>query len=546
MTGAGALLALSLATPLVMLAACVSPRFRARMPALLAIAPVPALAAALLAHGGAIALPQALLGVTLALDVPGAILLGTAALLWIAAGLYAAATLRGRANGGRFAVWWLATLTGSIGVFMAADLISFYLVFAMVSLAAYGLVVDSGTPRARRAGAVYVSLAVLGEAFLLMGFVLLAAAAPGGSLLIQDAVTALPASPWRESTLLLLILGFGLKIGLAPLHVWMPLAYRAAPIPAAAVLSGAAVKAGVIGLIRFLPLDAAMPDWGLALAFVGLFSAFYGVAVGITQANPKTVLAYSSVSQMGVIAAVFGMGLAGGGGGGGAALAASLYAANHILVKGGLFLAVGAAQATSRRRVWTVLVPAAMLALSLAGLPLTGGALAKLAVKAPLGDGVAGLLATLSAAGTTLLMLHFLCRLMAMAAPDATAGVAPAKLAAPWLATALASVAVPWVIYLATGIGTVGDALAPAALWAAVWPVLAGGVLTLGLWRWGDRLPRIPDGDIVVFADGADGVARAAGAAAARLDVLLRQWPVAGVSLLAVAVVLATALLAGR
>ena len=119
---------------------------------------------------------------------------------------------------------------------------------------------------ARRApgapGRVYVSLAVLGEAFLLMGFVLLAAATPGGSLLIRDAVAALPASPWRESTLLLLILGFGLKIGLVPLHVWMPLAYPAAPIPAAAVLSGAAVKAGVIGLIRFLPLDAALPDWG--------------------------------------------------------------------------------------------------------------------------------------------------------------------------------------------------------------------------------------------------------------------------------------------
>ena len=107
------------------------------------------------------------------------------------------------------------------------------------------------------------------------------------------------------------IVGFALKIGLVPLHVWMPLAYTAAPIPAAAVLSGAAVKAGVIGLIRFLPLGAAMPGWGEALVALGFFSAFYGVAVGITQANPKTVLAYSSVSQMGVIAAVLGMGAGG-------------------------------------------------------------------------------------------------------------------------------------------------------------------------------------------------------------------------------------------
>ena len=108
--------------------------------------------------------------------MPGALLLGVAALLWIAAGVYASAWLRGRPDGGRFAVWWLLTLTGSLGVFIAADLVSFYLVFAMVSLAAYGLIVDDGTPRARRTGLIYVALALLGEAFLLMAFVLLAQA----------------------------------------------------------------------------------------------------------------------------------------------------------------------------------------------------------------------------------------------------------------------------------------------------------------------------------------------------------------------------------
>ena len=53
-----------------------------------------------------------------------------------------------------------------------------------------------------------------------------------------------------------IILGFGVKLGMVPFHVWMPVTYRTAPIPAAAVMSGAAVKAGVIGLIRFLPLGA--------------------------------------------------------------------------------------------------------------------------------------------------------------------------------------------------------------------------------------------------------------------------------------------------
>jgi len=379
MTVAGALLFASLAVPLAMLVACVSRRARDRMPSLLALAPAPALVAALLASAGAtLVLPEPPFRMTLALDVPGAMLLGVAALLWIVAGAYASTYLRDDPNAGRFAEWWLLTLTGNLGVFIAADLVSFYLTFSVVSLAAYGLIVHDGMPASRRAGIIYVALAVLGEAFLLMAFVFMAQATPNGSLLIRDAVAALPVSPWRAAALALLILGFGLKIGLAPAHVWMPLAYTAAPIPAAAVLSGAAVKAGVIGFIRFLPLGTAMPGWGEALAAAGIFSAFYGVLVGITQENPKTILAYSSVSQMGLVAAALGMGLAAGDSGAG--WGASFSAAHHVLVKGALFLAIGVSAAAGPR-LWPML-PAAVLALGLGGLPFSGGMLAKLAVKA--------------------------------------------------------------------------------------------------------------------------------------------------------------------
>src|SRR5215813_6251258 len=341
-----------------MLLACVSRRVRDLMPSLLAPAPVPALAAALLAPAGTtLVLPEPPFRMTLELDVPGAMLLGVAALLWIVAGAYASIYLRGDPNAGRFAEWWLLTLTGSLGVFIAADLVSFYLTYSVVSLAAYGLIVHDGTPASLRAGINYVALAVLGEAFLLMAFVFMAASTPDSSLLIRDAVAALPSSPWRHAVLALLILGFGLKIGLVPGHVWMPLAYSAAPLPAAAVLSGAAVKAGVIGFIRFLPLGVAMPEWGAALATVGLFSAFYGVVIGITQENPRTVLAYSSVSQMGLLAAALGMGLAAGEPG--VALGASFSAAHHMLAKGGLFLAIGVAAITGPR-LWPVLIPAAV------------------------------------------------------------------------------------------------------------------------------------------------------------------------------------------
>ncbi len=338
----------------------------------------------------------------------------------------------------------------------------------------------------------------------------------------------------------LLILGFGLKIGLVPGHVWMPLAYTAAPIPAAAVLSGAAVKAGVIGFIRLLPLGAAMPQWGEALAAVGMLSAFYGVAVGITQKDPKTVLAYSSISQMGLLAAALGMGLAAGDAT--ASVAAGFSAVNHVLVKGGLFLAIGVV-ATAGAARWPVLIPAAVLALGLGGLPLTGGALAKLATKPQLGSGVIGALTTLSAIGSSLLMFHFLHRLAQTG--HRVSGVASPRYTVPWLLVAVASVAVPWALYPAVNAETPLQALAPQALWAAFWPVLVGGVLALFVWRWEDRLPRIPAGDIIVGEEAAIRVAVPWGERIERFDAFLRQWPVASLMLLLLAIVLATAMLTG-
>jgi formate hydrogenlyase subunit 3/multisubunit Na+/H+ antiporter MnhD subunit len=320
-----------------------------------------------------------------------------------------------------------------------------------------------------------------------------------------------------------------------PLHVWLPLAHPAAPMPASAVLSGALVKAGVIGFLRFLPLDPALAGWGEGLAALGFGTALYAVGVGITQANPKTVLAYSSVSQMGGVVAILGMALARGDGAG--VSAASFTAAHHVLVKGALFLAVGVAAVTGARRRWIVWAPALVLSLSLGGFPLTGGGLAKLAAKASMGEGVAAMLAALSAAGTTLLMLHFVSRLGRIPADEPEA-CAPAGLLVPWLALAAAAIAVPWALS-ATVVGVTGtDVVQPKALGDALWPIGVGVVLAVLLGRFASRMPCVPEGDLIVLA--APAARRAGGWADAleRVDRSLREWPVAGVSLLALAILL--------
>ena len=138
---------------------------------------------------------------------------------------------------------------------------------------------------------------------------------------------------------------------------------------------------------------------------------------------------------------------------------------------------------TGGRRLLAGAVAGAVLALGLGGLPLTGGALAKLAVKAPLGDGVVGTLADLSAAGTTLLMLHFLQRLArGLSAQDGTSRRLPLGLSWPWLVMALAPSLVPWLLYPFVG-GDIADALTPGALLDALWPVLIGAALAFVLRR---------------------------------------------------------------
>ena len=528
---AGTLLVLALATPVVMLAACVSKQARHRIPSLLVLAPLPAFIAALIeADGTSVVFPPALIGLTFVLDTPGAMLLAAGALLWATAGAYAGSYLRDKPNGGRFAVWWLMTLVGNLGTFLVADLAGFYLFFSVASLAAYGLVVFDETAEAKRAAGLYVGLAVLGEALLLMALVLLAQSVPTGSLLISDAVASLAQSPWGGYAMIFLILAFGLKIGLVPFHVWMPLTYSAAPIAAAAVLSGSAVKAGVIGLIRFLPFEIAMPGWGEALAIVGVFSAYYGALVGITQSSPKTILAYSSVSQMGLLAAILGMGLSTGNQS--APLVAAFAAVFHVLVKGGLFLALGLI-APTRRGIWLVLVPAAVLALGLGGLPLTGGALAKFLAKPVLGDGAMGTLVSFAGIGSTLLMVHFVRRMWEQAHELEALGARTA-----WLVTAVAAIIFPWALYADVADAPLQEALAFKEIWEALWPVVLGAVSSLALWRWGDLLPRIPAGDLLEANVGAMRTARGLGAAMERIDTYLRQWPVAGSLLAGLAVAL--------
>lgn len=463
-------------------------------------AAAPALAVALLAPDTQIDLPWLLIGARLGLDETARIFLLLTAGLWTFAGIYAGAYHADDDRRWRYFLFHLITLAGNLGLVIAQDAASFYLFFVTMSFAAYGMVVHAGTGEALRAGRVYIVLVIIGEALILPGLWSAVAHAPGLSM-PAVAAGALEAGPL---TIAFLLLGFGIKAGLVPLHLWLPLAHPAAPTPASAVLSGAMIKAGVLAWIGVLPhAEAGFSGFGAALVIGGFVNAFFGAVVGVCQHRPKTVLAYSSISQIGLIMIAVGLGFLGGEAGAAALFAAAIYCLHHAAAKGALFLGVGIAEHSTGSRHRLALAAMLIPALALVGAPLTTGFAAKLALKdaayaLPAHAGTAEILIGLVATGTTLLMARFL---LIVARRPGTADDAPAGMWLPWLGLIGAGLLLAWLpgVPTATWPGLVD----PAALWSILWPVLAGialAVLAALLARRGYRLPAIPEGDIVVPA----------------------------------------------
>jgi hydrogenase-4 component B len=207
----------------------------------------------------------------------------------------------------------------------------------------------------------------------------------------------------------MLLTGFGIKLALPGLHLWLPQAYAVTPTPAVAVLSGAMIKAGLLGWLRFLPLgDAALVNWGQALLAAGVTGICFGAIAGLLQRTPRLLLGYSSISKMGVLTTGMGAALAWPEAAPVIIVAVVIYAAHHALVKGALFLGLGLVERDGLRS-W-VHAGLVFLAFALAGVPLTSGAFAKSVLTASLPQGAEYLLFLLavSAFATTLLMARFL------------------------------------------------------------------------------------------------------------------------------------------
>ena len=228
---------------------------------------------------------------------------------------------------------------GMLGVFLAQDWALFYIFWEITLIPLFFLIGRWGGKRRHTASLNFVLYTMGGSIFMLMSLLAISQydLEHGGSLM-SSMHQAAQDMPRFEQVLVLLgfVIGFGVKMPIFPLHGWLPLAHVEAPSPISILLSGILLKMGAYGLIRaVVMLPEAAKLLQPYLIFIGLFGMFYGGLLAWRQSDLKAMIAYSSVSHMGIvllgIATLNETGLTG----------AVMQMSAHGLIAGALFLLVG-------------------------------------------------------------------------------------------------------------------------------------------------------------------------------------------------------------
>lgn len=309
-------------------------------------------------------------------DKMGAFFAFITSLIWVAAIAHAISYMNHEEKRTRFFTMMMLIEASTLGVFLTGDFFSLFVFFEIMGLLGYFFVVHSETEAAFHAAKKYMYMTIIGGLSLLMGILLYSDTA-GTLSFIPIAESEFITSSFNIFALFFLIVGFGVKAGMMPLHIWLPDAHPAAPSPASALLSGVMIKAGAYGILRVstsffytqsnqhaayeltqliirepnqaikLVINAVnsiaqdIQLFGFLIICIASFTMVAGMILAVIQNDIKRTLAYSSISQMGFI--LFGVGcFVYLGEHGAVALGGSLYhILNHAFLKSCLFLVAG-------------------------------------------------------------------------------------------------------------------------------------------------------------------------------------------------------------
>ena len=272
------------------------------------------------------------------------IFVSVVAIMWVAGEFFAFEYMKHENAEQRYFGFFLVSLGTLNGVTFAGNLVTFYMMFELMTLASMPLVLHSLKPEAVKAGLKYLFYSICGASLGLLGIFYVGQYSDTlefreGGVLNFDKVVG--NEPFFLVIIFLMLVGFGAKAGLFPLHGWLPTAHPVAPAPASAVLSGVIAKAGVMAMVRIsfytIGVDFLRGTWvQYAVLILGLITVFMGSMLAYKEQILKKRLAYSTVSQVSYIVVGIFMfttdGLLGG----------LLHLVAHAFIKDILFLTAGA------------------------------------------------------------------------------------------------------------------------------------------------------------------------------------------------------------
>ncbi|HNQ89117.1 MAG TPA: proton-conducting transporter membrane subunit [Verrucomicrobiota bacterium] len=306
--------------------------------------------------------PAPVFGGWLALDAPGLLFLSITSALFLGAAIYAVGYLRRESHGAQqdfeeglifrnepeavfigCLLLFLATMTL---VMVSQHLGVLWIAVEATTLASAPLIYFHRHHQSLEATWKYLLVCSVGIALALLGNFFLGVAAAGAGadgapvpLMLADLLRGAPAlhTPWLKAAFILLLVGYGTKMGLAPMHTWLPDAHSESPSVVSALLSGAVLNCAFVGILRAFQVCHAAGQAAFAadlLVTLGLFSMGIAAVFIVSQTDYKRLLAYSSVEHMGILALGVGIGGAG-------AFGSAWHAVNHSLTKAMLFLVAG-------------------------------------------------------------------------------------------------------------------------------------------------------------------------------------------------------------
>lgn len=277
------------------------------------------------------------------IDALGRLFVTFLSIVWLAAGIYSFLYMEHEGEEKRFFGFYLVVYGVLVAQDFAGNLITLYLFYELMTLTAMPLVMHNGTKEAIMAGLKYLFYSVCGAYLSLFAIFFLyqncdtLTFTAGGTL---NQVAAEGNQGILRIAAMCMIIGFGAKAGLFPLHAWLPTAHPVAPAPASAVLSSIIVKSGVLSIIRgifyIVGADFIRGTWvQTAWMILALVTVFMGSMLAYREKVFKKRLAYSTVSQVSYI--LFGLSLLSAEG----MTGALLHTVCHAFIKCALFLTAG-------------------------------------------------------------------------------------------------------------------------------------------------------------------------------------------------------------